>query len=197
MHDPGVLPPDAPSQKNEVTIIEQPDVVQKRKPGRPKLSQLTAPAAPQSAPVTVAQAPVPLAQAYTPPTQPATPTPAVFEVVTPVVTPSAPQITQNGFNLYINCMPLHASVNNVQSLAPYVYTLVQALNQLADVPDIRMASEKSAFAYGKWKGVLTALAVEKKPPNGDYFIAVRENEYAEIVAQALTPFAAQVFRGVW
>jgi hypothetical protein len=99
------------------------------------------------------------------------------------------------FRLYVNAVPNGGFV----TLDAYIAEVVKEIEAQFKVPDIRCAPDgNSPLAYAKWKGVLAALVKAKPPVAGSYVIFTRGNEFAEVVAEALSGLctAGALVRGV-
>jgi hypothetical protein len=106
------------------------------------------------------------------------------------VTKAAPPF--EGIVLYMDSIE-HGVV--AQRLEPYAYKKAAELAAHEGAPDVRCAPEKSALAFGKWKGALAGLVRLEPPPPGVYAISMA-NEIGAVVAEALIPMAARVVQGV-
>ena len=81
----------------------------------------------------------------------------------------------------------------VQSLQPYVDSLVAELNKVAETVDVRTIRDKdSPMAYGGWKGALAYRARTNPPAPGVY--AVAGSEFVDAVIEGLGALAV-VFDG--
>jgi hypothetical protein len=100
------------------------------------------------------------------------------------------------FALYVNCVPStpHKNLDGyVSTLARLLQERLSAESQKAGLPqvfDIRVADGTSA-AFGKWKGMLAALAREY-PPQGP--CVIYSGELADPVIESLAPIAAVTVR---
>lgn len=172
---------DALEEKPEVDT-PAPAPEQKRKPGRPKMTdeQKAAKAA---------------AKNQTPAVEPSytdghgKPAPAPIPVAPPKDEPKPQNTTPGkvGLTLYINCRPDHSC----QSLAQFTAECAAEVAKTCDVPDVRLCGGE--LGYNKWKGALAALAASKAP-HGEFWTLTGEVEDA--IISGLVPLASVVVRGV-
>lgn len=97
-----------------------------------------------------------------------------------------------GIVLYLNAIEDGVSFKRLET---YAYALADELAKAEGAADVRCAPEKSSLAFGKWKGALAAVAKASPPPPGAY-LASMSDEIVAVVAEALTPSAARVVRGI-
>jgi len=113
---------------------------------------------------------------------------------TPLVKPAtkAP-VAATGIRLFINCVPSE----KYEPLDGYMRQLTKSMEEKFSVADVRAAPDANhPLAYARWKGVLAALVRNELPSAGDYAVFTEGNEIAQVVAEALTPVAGFVVRGV-
>jgi hypothetical protein len=122
--------------------------------------------------------------AQAPPQQPAASQPPATQAQQPA-----------GIDLYIDCAV--SGAQQVLSLDAHVDNLVRQIEQHYQVVDIRSVQGEHPLSFGKWKGVLAALARETVPPAGAYALThVAESELKQIVIEALRPFCRTFVRSL-
>lgn len=90
----------------------------------------------------------------------------------------------NALHIYVNCTTTFETID----LTDWAQNLADTLAVAAGADDIRSGSDASNLGFGKWKGVLMALArsAEHAPlDGGNYSISTSYGEIVEVVAQAL------------
>ena len=93
----------------------------------------------------------------------------------------------------MDCVP---SDPNRKYLDAYIEGIVAGMRSTFNVPDIRLGLHGSPLSYGGWKGVLAAAVRTQPPPAGSYVLFTRDSEISAVVAEALTPLASLVVRGI-
>jgi hypothetical protein len=108
---------------------------------------------------------------------------AVVSVAQAAAAPAAAQ--SRGFHLFVNALPNAPFVD----LTSYVNEAVEQIREQFGVADIRVAPDDSPLAFGKYKGVLASVVRAEPPAPGTYVAFTKGSEFAEIVVEALWPFA--------
>lgn len=104
------------------------------------------------------------------------------------------QTKTQGLHLFIDCLPTNGQLP--ESLAEYVHLAAKRTAEQFGVLDIRAADSESPLAYNKWKAILSQVVVSNPPRAGSYFVATYKDEFAEVIATALSNIAATATRAV-
>jgi hypothetical protein len=89
-----------------------------------------------------------------------------------------------GYNVYVDCVPLTSTV----SLDPYIDDLCRTLCNKFECADIRVAPKDGPLAFGGWRGVVRAYVLASPPPPGDYTLFSGMREITVEVADALREY---------
>lgn len=88
-----------------------------------------------------------------------------------------------GIKLHIDCVPN----GPFSTLDKYIREITSRMEAEFQVVDVRCATDdKNPLAFGKWKGVMSAMIRETPPAPGNYVLLTKGNELVEPVIEALT-----------
>lgn len=99
-------------------------------------------------------------------------------------------IKTNGFVLFLD-----ATADNVKldRLETYAEEAAKTLAEAEGAVDVRCAPERSALAFGKWKGALSAV-IKSNPPPAGYYAVASTSELGMVAFEALLSAADMVVR---